>query len=89
MRIWKFENLAKVLNEHNNKPMASRFCYYFRIFLRIGWSNLGISNSADIDDSKAAFDIYDTEEDGDISDDLENFYKVFKIIKNPIFKSHF
>ena len=46
-------------------------------------------NYADIDDSKAALDIYDTEEDGDFSDDLENFDKLFKIIKNPIFKSHF
>ena len=46
-------------------------------------------NSADINDSNAAFDIYDTEDDGDFSDDLENVYKPFKIIKNLIFKSHF
>ena len=42
-----------------------------------------------MDDFEATFDIYDVEEHGDIRNELENFYKLFKIIKNPNFKSHF
>ena len=46
-------------------------------------SNFDLCNSADIDDSNAALNIYDTEEAGDFRNELENFYKFSKIIKNP------
>ena len=42
-----------------------------------------------MDDFKAVFDIYETGEDADFRNELENVHKLFNVLINQFFKSHF
>ena len=42
-----------------------------------------------MDDFEAVLDIYETGEDADFRNELENFHKLFKALINLFFESHF